>query len=101
MLPARHVIHTVGPFWSGGAQNEPGLLASCYRESLGLAREHELQSMAFPAISTGVFGYPRDKAAQIAVAQVAAFLGRNPLPAQVIFCVFDDENLSIYSDLLS
>ena len=72
-LPARHVIHTVGPVWAGGGQGEAELLASCYRQSLERAAEHDLETIAFPAISTGVFGYPPDQAADIAVSAVMAF----------------------------
>lgn len=95
-LPARHVIHTVGPVWHGGDQGEPGLLASCYRESLGLALEHQLQTVAFPAISCGVFGYPLDAAVTVAVTECARFVGEHPLPRQVIFACFDDTALGLY-----
>jgi O-acetyl-ADP-ribose deacetylase (regulator of RNase III) len=86
-LPARHVIHTVGPVWRGGAHGERDLLASCYRASLHLAREHDLDSIAFPAISTGVYGFPGEEAAAIAVATVLAETGRAP-PSHVVFCCF-------------
>jgi O-acetyl-ADP-ribose deacetylase (regulator of RNase III) len=74
-LPARHVIHTVGPVWRGGTHGEPELLASCYRESLRLAEEHGLRTIAFPAISCGVYGYPADEAAEIAVREVSRHRG--------------------------
>jgi O-acetyl-ADP-ribose deacetylase (regulator of RNase III) len=90
-LPARYVIHTVGPVWRGGAHGEPALLASCYRASLALAAEHGLRSVAFPAISCGVYGYPLDAAAAIAVAEVRTFLQAHPAPAQVILVAFDAE----------
>lgn len=90
-LRARHVIHTVGPVWSGGARGEPALLASCYRESLRLARERRLASVAFPGISTGVYGYPLAPACAIATRSVAAALWHEPLPARVIFCTFSRE----------
>jgi len=88
-LPARHVIHTVGPVWHGGQSHEPGLLASCYRNSLALAAEHRLQSIAFPGISTGIYGYPVDRAARVAVETTGAFLRDSELPAKVVFCTFD------------
>ena len=88
-LKARHVIHAVGPFWDGGGDGEPELLASCYRRSLELARDHKLQSIAFPAISTGIYCYPAREAAQVAVDTVSAFLAANPAPSRVILCAFD------------
>jgi O-acetyl-ADP-ribose deacetylase len=88
-LPARYVIHTVGPIWTGGINNEEELLARCYSRSLEVAAAHELTSLAFPAISTGVYGFPADRAARIAVGTVAAELGLKPRGiAQVIFCCF-------------
>ena len=89
-LPARHVIHTVGPVWRGGAHGEPDLLASCYRRSLELALGNGLCSMAFPAISCGVYGYPVDDAAAIAVREVRAFLDAHELPERVMLVAFDD-----------
>ena len=91
-LPAAHVIHTVGPIWSGGDADEDRLLASCYRRSLEVAAEHDLRTIAFPAISTGVYGFPVERAAQIAVRTVASFLSPSPLIAEVIFCCFSDES---------
>jgi O-acetyl-ADP-ribose deacetylase (regulator of RNase III) len=88
-LPARHVIHTVGPVWDGGANDEDALLASCYRASLALAREHQLASIAFPAISTGVYGFPADRAAGIAVSTVIAALPDAADLEHVVFCCFD------------
>ncbi len=90
-LPARYVIHAVGPVWQGGAQGEPELLASCYRTCLELARQHNLKSIAFPAISCGVYRFPIDRAARIAVAEVSAFLKENDLPEEVIFVCFDQD----------
>ncbi len=90
-LKARHIIHTVGPVWRGGVQGEPELLASCYRRSLGLAFERGLVSIAFPAISTGIYGYPIELAAQVAVRTVAAFLADHALPERVVLCAFGDE----------
>ena len=89
-LPARFVIHTVGPIWRGGGQDEAEVLASCYRRSLELAVDQGLASIAFPAISTGVYGYPREEAAEIAVETVAAFLTAAPHRLnRVVFCCFD------------
>jgi O-acetyl-ADP-ribose deacetylase (regulator of RNase III) len=88
-LPALHVIHAVGPVWHGGGQGEPALLSSCYRRALELAQENALATIAFPAISTGIFGYPPDQAAQVAVETVAETLRYIPGLTQVIFCCFD------------
>ena len=88
-LPAKHVIHTVGPVWRGGAHGEPALLASCYRRSLELAHANGLRSIAFPAISCGIYGYPIDDAAAIAVREVRAFLEANDLPERVVLVAFD------------
>lgn len=89
-LPARYVIHTVGPVWHGGTQGEPQLLIACYRNSLQLAVEQDLNSIAFPAISCGVYGYPAQNAARIAVATVGRFLAEHATPAQVLFVCFGD-----------
>ena len=98
-LPARHVIHTVGPIWHGGQQGEPDLLRACYRNSLALAAEHGLTSLAFPAISTGVYGYPLDRATKIAVAEVRA------APAgsvrKVTFACFDADTAAVYRAAVS
>ncbi len=91
-LPARHVIHAVGPKWHGGNEGEDALLASAYRRSLELARDHGLKSIAFPAISTGIYGFPPERAAPIAVRTVAEFLDRNALPETVLFCCFGRES---------
>lgn len=90
LLPARFVIHTVGPVWAGGGENEDRLLASCYRKSLSIARERGLQSIAFPAISTGVYRFPAERAAKIAVG-MAIEEAAAPL-AQVVFCCFSHES---------
>jgi O-acetyl-ADP-ribose deacetylase len=91
-LPARHVIHAVGPIWGGGGRGEEDLLASCYRTALDLAGAHRLRSLAFPAISTGVYRFPPDLAARIAVATVAAELAVSPAGiSQVVFCCFSSE----------
>ncbi|MDH5534648.1 MAG: O-acetyl-ADP-ribose deacetylase [Betaproteobacteria bacterium] len=100
-LPAKHVIHTVGPVWHGGNQGEPGLLASCYRESLELARKHEVKSVAFPAISCGVYGYPLENAVKIAVTECARFAEQHPLPEQIVFACFDDKMLALYQTELA
>ncbi|TXT23680.1 MAG: Appr-1-p processing domain protein [Gallionellaceae bacterium] len=100
-LPAEFVIHTVGPVWHGGRQNEAGLLASCYRESLALAASHQLVSIAFPCISTGVYGYPPDQAADVAVAAVRAFLCAPCSLQEVIFCCFSASDLALYKVLLA
>lgn len=94
-LPAKHVIHTVGPVWSGG-RGEPELLASCYRESLKLAAAHSLKTIAFPAISCGAYGYPLDQAVRIAVRECASFAAANPLPENIIFACFDQATLAAY-----
>jgi O-acetyl-ADP-ribose deacetylase (regulator of RNase III) len=88
-LPARHVIHTVGPVWRGGMAGEPALLASCYRTALALAAEHGARTIAFPAISCGIYGYPPDQAAAVAVATVRAFLAEHPVPEQATLVAFD------------
>lgn len=100
LLPAKYVIHTVGPVWNGGKNNEPENLASCYRESLKLAVENNVKTIAFPNISTGVYGFPKQEAAQIAVREVISFLKINDSVKQVIFCIYDNENLEIYKELL-
>ena len=99
-LPAKYVIHTVGPIWQGGEADEPQILASCYHNSLQLALTYNCKTIAFPNISTGVYGYPKDKAAVIAVNTVTAFLKENIMPEQVIFVVFDAENYNLYDQLL-
>jgi len=89
-LGARHVIHTVGPVWQGGGQGEAALLASCYRSSLALAERHGLRSVAFPAISCGVYGYPLADAARVAVRAVRGFLAKHTMPERVVLVAFDD-----------
>jgi O-acetyl-ADP-ribose deacetylase (regulator of RNase III) len=95
-LPAKFVIHTVGPVWRGGTHGEPALLASCYRKSLVLAREHGLATIAFPAISCGVYGYPLAAAAKIAVQECAAFATANPQLERITFALFGDDALAAY-----
>jgi O-acetyl-ADP-ribose deacetylase len=95
-LPAKHVIHTVGPVWHGGAKGEPKLLASCYRRSFQLAHENGLTSIAFPAISCGVFGYPLDKACAIALEETKEALEIYPEISRVVFALFGAEALEVY-----
>jgi O-acetyl-ADP-ribose deacetylase (regulator of RNase III) len=99
-LPARHVIHTVGPVWSGGGHNERNLLASCYRRSLELADLHQLKTIAFPAISTGIYRFPADLAADIAVREVRQGLQDLPDLEKVIFVCFDRRMYDLYQEKL-
>jgi len=99
-LPAKFVIHTVGPVWHGGKSGESEKLASCYRRSLELAVENGIKTIAFPNISTGVYGYPKKEAAKIAIQTVTSFLENKNEINQVIFCIFDDENFEYYRELL-
>ena len=89
-LPARYIIHTVGPVWRGGGFGEPELLASCYRRSLEVAREHAIATIAFPAISTGIFGYPKEQAAALAVRTLRAELVVHDQPREILLCAFDE-----------
>ncbi|HKI74720.1 MAG TPA: O-acetyl-ADP-ribose deacetylase [Pseudomonadales bacterium] len=98
-LPARYVIHTVGPVWHGGENGEPELLASCYRNSLRLARQYTLASVAFPAISTGIYGYPLEPATRIAVSTVCDEIGNFDM--EVVFCCFDEATCRIYEAVLA
>ena len=100
LLPCLHVIHTVGPIWKNGNTDEPKLLKNCYKKSIQLAEKNKLQSIAFPNISTGVYGYPKVEAARIAVKTVKKQLAKCEHLIEVTFCVFDDENLKIYNELL-
>lgn len=99
-LPARYVIHTVGPIWHDGARGEPELLASCYRRSLEMAAAAGVRSIAFPGISTGIYGYPVAAAARIAVDTVRAILARHPTIQEVVFCCFSAADLAVYESLL-
>jgi O-acetyl-ADP-ribose deacetylase (regulator of RNase III) len=91
------VIHTVGPIWQGGTAGEPDLLASCYRSSLGLAAERDLRSIAFPAISTGVYGYPIEPACAIAVREAAAWADAAERPDRIVFCMFSASSMDVMS----
>jgi O-acetyl-ADP-ribose deacetylase (regulator of RNase III) len=95
-LPARHVIHAVGPVWHGGSQGEDEALASCYRRALQLCQSHGLASIAFPAISTGVYGFPADRAAKIAVTTVIEALAAAPVVASAIFCCFSEVSARLH-----
>jgi O-acetyl-ADP-ribose deacetylase (regulator of RNase III) len=99
-LPARYVIHTVGPVWRGGGAGEADLLAACYRNSLALAAQHGVRRIAFPAISCGIYGYPPEQAAGIAVSETAAHLARAALPERVIFTAFGDAVFAAYEAAL-
>jgi len=99
-LFARHVIHTVGPIWQGGKNNEQVLLKECYTNSLQLAEQYEINSIAFPNISTGVYHFPKEEAAIIAIETVQNYLATHILPSQIIFACFDGENYNIYRRLL-
>ena len=99
-LPSKHVIHTVGPVWDGGRANEDALLADCYRNSLKLGEENGLRMVAFPGISTGVFGFPKERATRIAVREVRAFLDQDVGVEQVIFACFSERDFDIYQRAL-
>jgi O-acetyl-ADP-ribose deacetylase (regulator of RNase III) len=99
-LPARYVIHTVGPVWHGGASGEEELLAGCYRKCFQLAREYDLQSMAFPAVSTGVYGFPKDRASRIAIRTTLEELAENKRLARVLFVCFNIETRNAYEKAL-
>lgn len=96
-LKARHVIHTVGPVWRGGAAGEAELLARCYRNSLALAVAHGLHSIAFPAISTGIYGYPKEPATEIAVREARTIA----MPERIIFCCFDIATAELYREIIA
>ncbi len=100
-LPARYVIHAVGPVWHGGGSGEPELLASCYRRSLEIAVEHGVSSIAFPGISTGIYGYPIELAAPVAVTIVREALPKLPGIQEVIFCCFSTQHLAVYESVLA
>ena len=102
-LPADFIIHTVGPVWQSGHNGEPELLANCYRKSIQIAVEKKIESLAFPCISTGIYGYPKDKAAEIAVETCSEELKNNPSKSKlkIIFCCFDEDNYNIYQLILN
>jgi len=100
-LPAKHVIHTVGPVWNGGSLNEDDLLASCYRRAIELCRKHDLASVAFPAISTGIYRFPPDRAAGIAVRTVAEALPSAPSLTRVIFCCFSTDSARLHEEAMN
>ena len=100
-LPARYVIHTVGPVWRGGRQGEPELLASCYQRALELAASHDVATLAIPSISTGIYGYPVERAAEIAVATVRRSTKQSTCVAEVIFCCFSSADLQVYQRVLA
>lgn len=100
-LPAKYVIHTVGPVWSGGTAGEAQLLGSCYRRSLEIVAARGLRSIAFPSISTGVYGYPFRPAAQIAITTVRAFIQRPSSLERIIFCCFSPKDRQVYLELLA
>jgi O-acetyl-ADP-ribose deacetylase len=100
-LPAKWVIHTVGPVWRGGKDFEDELLASCYRQSLALAVQNKVSSIAFPAISTGIYGFPLERATRIAVHEVREFLRKNPIPEKVLFVCFDSRARECYERVLA
>ena len=101
LLPAKYVIHTVGPVWNGGNNNEKDLLASAYVNSLKIAEEKKFESVAFPNISTGIYGFPKKPAAEIAIAAVSQFMKTAKSVKQVTFVCFDEENFKIYQQMLS
>lgn len=100
-LPARFIIHTVGPVWQGGDRGEPELLAQCYRNCMQIAADKEFESLAFPCISTGIYRYPKALAAEIAVKICSEQKQKNANPQRVIFCCFDRENYEIYERIIS
>jgi len=99
-LKAKYIIHTVGPVWYGGYRDETQLLASCYQTSLALAKEKKIKSLAYPAISTGIYGFPKDLAALIAVNETRRFHTKNSYPEKVIFVTYDDDSYEIYRKLI-
>jgi O-acetyl-ADP-ribose deacetylase len=101
LLPARHVIHTVGPVWQDGNHGEDELLASCYRRSIELCRDHELTSVAFPAISTGIYRFPADRAAGIAISTTVGALPATPTLSRVVFCCFSQDSARLHEQAMT
>ncbi|MCE9499504.1 MAG: O-acetyl-ADP-ribose deacetylase [Leptospira sp.] len=99
-LPAKWIIHTAGPIWKGGKNNEPELLSDCYRNCLALATQYNLKSIAFPSISTGVYGYPASEASKIAIREVRSFIAKNPEISKIIFVTFSEKDFMVYKDFL-
>jgi O-acetyl-ADP-ribose deacetylase len=99
-LNSQYVIHTVGPVWMGGMNDEHALLASCYQKSLKLAKEKSIRTIAFPGISTGVYGFPKDQAALIALTEIKRFLKKNSFPEKVFLVAFEEDSLKLYQRLL-
>jgi len=99
-LPAKFIIHTVGPVWNGGGKGEAEKLASCYRRCLEIAAEHSLKSIVFPSISTGIYGYPIEHAARVAVETVGAFLAENAAEIEVTFCCYSMRDLEVYRSVM-
>lgn len=100
-LPAKFIIHTVGPIWNGGNHNEDQLLASCYHNSLKLAVKNQIKTIAFPAISTGIYGFPLERATKIAIAEIKKFLSKNESVEKIIFVCFDNRTREVYEKVLS
>lgn len=100
-LKAKHVIHAVGPIWNGGSRDEPKLLASCYDHSLQLALDHDVRSIAFPCISTGIYHFPKKLACEIAFGSATRWLEANAIPERVLFCCFEEEDLDLYERRLN
>jgi O-acetyl-ADP-ribose deacetylase (regulator of RNase III) len=96
LLPAKFIVHTVGPVWEGGEYGERETLALCYHSSLNLAEEHSAQTIAFPCIATGTYGYPKGAACEVAVNMALKWLGTHELPREVIFCCFEEEDAALY-----
>lgn len=100
LLSAKHILHTVGPVWDGGGYGERETRKSAYRNTLRLAEENGIRSIAFPCIATGVYGFPKDQACEIAVSSVTDWLDQHELPERVVFCCFEEEDFELYQDRL-